>query len=532
MPRPDKKESVVFDLVEDNGPADAADGGPDAAGTEPSLLSRLPRPSRRTWVIAAAVVAAVAVTLVSVDLVRDHRRAELMRTSSVGVASLADPPEPTWTVPFDVPTGRASDAHLGQQLVVMDGLLVLPPTSTPGYPADSATGVFEAPPRFTGVVAVDPGSGEVAWRIPVDENPECGPSGYDASISTEVLVCVHGPDVDRQVLTITPDGTTRSRPLDLVEGERVFPGPDGMVVRTVRTGDPIGYLACDEAGNCPPRILDEGRSLRVAAEDAGTGAERWTSVIEFDPTISDSCQTWPADIDSTPDEPTYDPDLTTVSVGAESVVVAGCGLAATLSVDGTRLDLAGDLLDPAQVWVTELGSGRFAVEGDAAQTVVVNADGKILRTVQGRMSSGPAAPDAPDDLWFVTRTSGVGFAAVREDGSEAWTALQESRVALAARDVVVVNRENRLLGLDRATGAKMWGWADDDPRGLANFRTLTDGEAIAVQLLPQDGVGEGVLVAIDLGTGEELWEVPLTGAVVAVDGQLVEFTSDGVRGLG
>jgi outer membrane protein assembly factor BamB len=111
-------------------------------------------------------------------------------------------------------------------------------------------------------------------------------------------------------------------------------------------------------------------------------------------------------------------------------------------------------------------------------------------------------------------------------------ALDESRLALAARDVVVVNRGNRLLGLDRATGAKMWEWADDDPRGLAGFRTLTDGEIIAEQLLPQDGTGEGALVAIDLGTGDELWDVPLAGSVVAVDGYLVEFTSDGVRGLG
>jgi outer membrane protein assembly factor BamB len=303
-----------------------------------------------------------------------------------------------------------------------------------------------------------------------------------------------------------------------------------MVVRTVRTGEPIGYLACDESRNCPPRILEQGRSVRVTAEDAGTGAERWTSTLEFDPTLSDNCQTWPANADPS-DVPVTDPDLTMVNVGAESVSVEGCGVSATLSVGGVRLDPTDDAVI-GQVWVTELGSGRFAVEGDPGETVVVDAEGEILRTVQGRMSSSPTAPDAPDDLWFVTRRSGVGFAAVREDGSEAWMALEESRVALAARDVVIVNRGNRLVGLDRATGAKMWEWADDDPRGLANFRTLTDGETVAAQLLPQDGEGEGVLVAVDLGTGEELWEVPLVGSVVAVDGHLVEFTSDGVRGLG
>jgi hypothetical protein len=529
MPRPDKRESVVFDLVEDNGPGDAPEAGSDdAAGSRPSLLSRLPRPSRRTWVIAVAVVAAVAVTAASVDLVRDHRRAELMRTSSIGVASLADPPEEIWSVPFDVPAGEDSGVHLDQQVVVMDGLLVLPPTSAANYPTDPATGTFEALPGFTGIAAIDPGSGEVAWRVPVEENPVCGPTGYDASVSTEVLVCVHGPEDARQALTIAPDGATRSRPLDLAEGEQVFPGPDGMVVRTVRTGAPIGQLACDKWRNCPPGIADEGRGLLVTAEDAGTGAERWTSTVEFNMMLLDSCQTWSDDSD-----PTTDPDLTTVNIGVESVAVSGCGVSATWSVAGTRLDLAVDVADPYQTWVVELGSGRFAVQGISSQeTVVIDTAGNTLRTLDGWAQSGVTAPDARDDLWFVTQPSGNGVSAVRDDGSEAWSERYGSRVTLAGRDVVVVDRGRRLVGLDRATGAELWTWTNEDPRGLASFRTLTDGETVAVQFLRQDGVGGGALVAIDLATGEELWDVPMTGTAVAVDGHLVEFTPDGVRGLG
>jgi outer membrane protein assembly factor BamB len=534
MPRPDKQESVVFDLVEDNGPGDAPEVDVETATSlPPAFLPRLPRPSRRTWVIAAAAVAVVAVTVASLDLVRDQRRAELMRTSSIGVASLAGPPEETWTVPFDVPAGQDSGAYQGQPVVVMDGLLVLPPASRADHPADPATGMFEALPGFTGVVAVEPGSGEVAWRVPVEESPVCGPTGYDASVSAEVLVCVHGPDDARQVLSIRPDGATRSRPLDLAEGEQAFPGPDGMVVRTVRTGAPVGYVACDDSGNCPPSELDEGRELLVTAEDAGTGAERWTSTVEFDQTLSESCQTWLQNGDvPSPDDLVFDPDLTSVNVGAESVSVGGCGVSATLSVTGVRLDLAADVVASAEVWVTELGSGRFAVQGETAGTVVVDADGETLRTLDGWVQSGRTAPDAPGDQWFVTRPSGTGFAAVREDGSEAWTALEGAHLALAARDVVVVNRGNGLMGLDRATGAALWTWTDDESRGLANFRTLTDGETVAAQYLPQGGTGEGVLVALDLTTGEQLWDVPMAGSAVAVDGHLVEFTSAGLRGLG
>jgi hypothetical protein len=446
------------------------------------------------------------------------------------VASLAEPPEEIWTVPFDIPTRHGWDALQGQQIVVMDGLLVVPPGSMQDYAIDPATGVLETRPGFTGVVAVDPDSGEVVWRVPVEESPECGPTGYDASTSTEVLVCVHGAADAREALAITPDGATRSRPLDLAEGEQVSPGPDGLVVRTVRTGAEIGLIACHESGDCPPRSLDQGRALQVTAEDAGTGARRWMSIFEFDPTLSHTCLT--SDGDAPSDEPVIDLELTTVDVGAESVVVGGCGVSATLSVDGVPLDQAGDVADPSQIWVTELGSGRFALQGNGTETTVVNADGEVLRTLDGWPQSDRTSPDAPDDLWFVTRPSGIGFAAVREDGSEAWMALEDSRLALAGRDTVVVNRGNGLRGLDRATGAKIWNWADDDPRGLASFRTFTDGEIIAAQYLPQEGTGEGKLVALDLSTGEELWEVPIAGSVVAVGGHLVEFTSEGMRGLG
>lgn len=529
MPRPDKQDSVVFDLVEDNGPGGAADAGTDATpSTGPSLLSRLPRPSRRTWVIAAAVVAAVAVTGASVDLARDHRRAELMRTSPVGVASLAAPPEETWTVPFDVPAGQGSGANLGQEIVVMDGLLVLPPTSPTDDPADPAIGMFRALPGFTDIVAVEPGTGETAWRVPVDESPMCGPTGYDASVSTEVLVCVQGPEDARQALAITPDGGARARDLDPAEDEQVFPGPDGTVVRAVRTGEPV---ACEAAEGCPTPTLDQGRDLRVTVEDAGTGAERWTTTLEFDPALSNSCQTWVQTGDEPSTEPVFDLELAFVYVTAESITVDGCGVSAALSVSGTRLDLAGDVAS-GQVWVSELGSGRFAVEGDGRETLVVNEDGEVLHTLDGWVRSGRTSPDAPDDLWFVTHPSGNGLAAVREDGSEAWTAPAGADLALVARDVVIVNRGNRILGLDRVTGATRWTWSDDDPRDLAAFRTLTDGEVIAVERLPQDTTGGGQLVALDLDTGGELWDVPLTGSVVAVDGHLVEFTSSGLRGLG
>lgn len=554
MPRPAKQESVVFDLVEVNGPdgdayddangaadraadraANGADGGPDVpTELRPGPLVRLPRLSRRTWVLTAAVVAVVGVTVAVVDLVRDHRRAELMRTSPVGVESLADPPAETWAVRFDTPVERGQDVSMNQQVVIMDGLLVVPPTNAQSYWVDPVPGPGEPVlPGFKEVVAIDPASGGVAWRVPLGERPTCGPTGYDASTSTEVLVCVHGADDAREVLAIAPDGSTRTRSAELAEGEHVFPGPDGTAVRTVRTGDPAGEVDCDVSGTCSSGYLTPGRDVRVTAEDAVTGAERWTSIVEFDPMSSMNCEGTPDSGDWPTADSAPDPDVVAVSAGSETVVVDGCGVSATLSASGIRLDLVGDAGLTAPAWVTELGPGRFAVQGQRLRTTVVDEAGRTLHTLDGWIRTDATSPDAPADLWFVqTTTEAWGFEAVREDGSVAWSERYGQSVLLAGRDVVVVNRGNQVVGLERTTGAELWSWSSDDLTEMIRSRTLTDGETVALEYLSRDGSPDGLLVTLDLDTGKQLWHMPLTGPAIAVGGHLVEFTPEGVRGLG
>jgi outer membrane protein assembly factor BamB len=85
--------------------------------------------------------------------------------------------------------------------------------------------------------------------------------------------------------------------------------------------------------------------------------------------------------------------------------------------------------------------------------------------------------------------------------------------------------------LDRDTGEQVWAWEGGDMAGMSRYRTLTDGETVVLQHLPQDGIGRGLLVALDLGTGEQLWDAPVTGSVVAVDGHVVEVGSEGLAGL-
>ena len=543
MPRPDQQDPVVFELVEGEGP----DGVAQAVGAPPAdapgrRLPRLPRLSRRTWLVTAAVVAVLVAGTTAVDLVRDHLRAELMRTSPVGVASLADPPERGWTLPFDVPTPAGDEAYVDQPLVTMDGLLVLPPGTAQSYTVDPFTGLAEAVPvGFDDVVAVDPGSGEVAWRVPLDEDPVCGPTALDASMSVDALVCVHGPEDAREVLTVAPDGATRSRPADLADGEQVSPGPDGLLVRVTRTGGGAAAeeVLCDDLGTCTPSVLEQGRDVRVVAEDAATGAERWATTVEFRPTETVNCQQQVADSGRT----TVDTYRVTMRTGAESVVVDGCGVTATLSTLGVRLDLAGEpggtggagdegdeVLAPSSAWVTEMGGGLFAVEDGAMETLVVDDEGTVLRTLPGWVGVGTRAPDAPDDLWFASR-SPYGFDAVRADGSVAWTDRKSQSILLVGRDVVVADRGGRVVGLARETGDQVWAWDGGDMTGMARSRTLTDGRTVAMEHLPQDGKIGGLLVALDLGTGEERWIAPVAGTAVAVDGELVEISKDGLTGL-
>jgi outer membrane protein assembly factor BamB len=539
MPRPDQQEPVVFELVEGEGP----DGVAQAAGASPEgspgrRLPRLPRLSRRTWLLTAAAVAVVVAGVTAVDLVRDHLRGELMRTSPVGVASLEDPPERGWTVPFDVPTPEGDEAFVDQQLVVMDGLLVVPPGTAQSFVQDVRTGAVDpVQVGFEDVVAVDPGSGEVAWRVPLDENSVCGPSGYDASVSTDALVCVQGPADAREVLTIAADGGTRTRTVGLPPGEEIFPGPDGTVIRVgrvVRLGDPVEKVVC-ELGVCTPPVLTEGRDVRVTAEDAATGAESWRSTVEFVPVDTVNCQQVGDEFEAG----SVDADQVTVSAGAETVTVEGCGISGVLSMGGVRLDLAGDAEADAggssgggHAWVTELGPDVYAVQADPMRTVVVDGTGKVLRTLKGWVQGTAVSPDAPDDLWFVTtRSAGYGFDAVRDDGSVAWTDRYSQGIPLVGRDVVVVDRGGRVAGLDRDTGEQVWAWEGGDMAGMSRYRTLTDGETVVLQHLPQDGIGRGLLVALDLGTGEQLWDAPVTGSVVAVDGHVVEVGSEGLAGL-
>lgn len=530
MPRPDQEEPVVFDLVEDGADGaqdDGSDGpGADEAGAGRALrLPRLPRLSRRGWLRVGAAVLAVAVTLTAVDLLREQRRAELMAGSPVGVVSLSSPPEETWSLPYDR-SGASVAPGLDQQVVVMDGLLVLPPATVYDAVAQDGGGPGEGPPGFDGVVAVDPASGEIAWRVPVGEEATCAPAGYDATLTTDVLTCVHGPAGEREIVAIGADGAARTRPADEGENETVFPGPDGSVVRARRTGPPPRKVVCEETGVCTPREVSDGRDVRVVLEDATTGTERWRADVAFTPVDAIAC----AEHGDGP-EATVDADRVSVTTSARSVVLEGCGVYATFALGGARIDQV-DALGDVWSWVQELGPGRFAVGSASGRGVVVDEEGDVVTELDGSVKPAPASPDAPGVLWFVDDPAGNGFDAVRADGTVVWSERYGTRVLLTTRDAVVVERGPEIVGLDPASGAELWTWRDDEPQHRSPFRAVTDGETVAVAFWPQELPGTGELVALDVRAGTERWRTGLDGTVVAVGGRLVEVSDGGLHGLG
>jgi outer membrane protein assembly factor BamB len=132
---------------------------------------------------------------------------------------------------------------------------------------------------------------------------------------------------------------------------------------------------------------------------------------------------------------------------------------------------------------------------------------------------GVGSPAVADGRVFVAegsivddRASTVGYALDAGDGSVAWrrTLAEGANVtgeAAVAGDRVLF-RVNDLVAHDRASGERLWRYADED-RGTAGEVAL-DPEA-GVAYLALLGVAENELVALDLSSGEVRWSRTVGG---------------------
>jgi outer membrane protein assembly factor BamB len=557
---PDEGDAFVFELVEDDTPAGAAPGAPGdgAAGVDEHELreSRLsasgsPGRKRRTTAQVAAVLAIVLGTGLAVDGARDHERMQRMHDVPGGVTDLSSPLEETWAWGSTVGPGESTTdvAVLGDVLAVESD---------------------------DGLVALDPATGEEAWTVPLRQDADCGPMvpATWTRPATETLVCLQGTGHDREVVVVGPDGATSSpRELGAADARRYGPphtGPDGTVLRARRVGPPsavdLGNARCTDAGECSGTVR-AGRDLVLRAEDAATGEERWTVTVPFRPVDAVQCTrrygaAWGSSENRLVLSGQLVPDAFGARVTAGLVEVDGCGVQTAVTPGGTLL---GADLEPGTGLVTSLGRGRYvgtSFEGVARATLYA-ADGGVVGEITGYPLSPQTTDEAEPEAVLGVDEPGRRLRAYEPDGTPRWDITLQSGgqefLAQVGDTAVVTTGAGSVRGLDLATGEERWTWDGTDPSvedpggyfGTAHVvQAFTDGELVLL-LTEEEAGGTQGLVALDADSGAVVWdragggavtsfdptaggsvEQGVVGGLVAVDGNLLEVTPRGVRGLG
>lgn len=560
---PDEGDAFVFDLVDDDAAAGDVPAGSTGSGTTPDAgfaaadpsASGSPGRKRRAAAQTAAVLAIVLGTGLAVEGIRDHERIERMRDIPGGVADVSRPLEEKWVWAGAVGSGASATADV----VVLGGVLA--------FRSDD------------GLVALDPSTGQEAWTVRLRGNADCGPMASPAwtDPASAALVCLQGTGngAEREVVAVGPDGATSApRVLDAADTRRYglpHVGPDGMVLRAKRAGPlsaiDLGDAACTAAGECSGTVR-AGRDLLLRAEDAATGAARWTVTVPFRAADAVQCArtfggSWGGSDTRLVLSGQLTPDTFGARVTAGLVDLNGCGIEASVTSDGVVL---GTEIEPGRGGVVMLGVARYAgvsFEG-VARASLYAADGAAV----GEITGYPLSPSATDEVGPVTLLAvdepARRLRAYEPDGTPRWDIVLQSGgqefLAQVGDTAVVTSGAGTVRGLDLATGAERWVWGGSAPVSADDgayfgsvhvVQAFTDGESVLLLTEREAGGGTQGLVALDAASGAVLWDRagggPITafgladggtveqgvvGDLIAVDGNLLEVTPRGVRGLG
>ncbi|MFD6139715.1 PQQ-binding-like beta-propeller repeat protein [Promicromonospora sp. NPDC060271] len=554
---PEPGGAFVFDLVDDGAadpaaplapPAAAAvddpDGErPDADGAVPGEPSAGSGRMLRGAAPVAAVLAIVLGTGLAMDGVRDAARSERMRDVHGGVVDVSAPLTETWAWEGAVGSRIAVEEGLGIEVAVLGDVLA-----------------FESGAEL---VALSAATGAEAWTVPLGADPDCGPTGSTGwgQVTTSALVCLGGPETDRAVTVIGPDGVVSAQRVLSAADTRRFgeprPGPGGTVVRAERTGrvptSGLGDGECTELGECTGTVR-AGQDLTVRAEDAVTGAERWRVTIPFRPTPADQCANWygtswdgsgtAVNLNSM-----LDPGGFGARVTDRLVQLYGCGVEAVITADGVLL---GTEIEPGTGSVESLRSGGYTsyTYSEDVRTVLYDSAGTVVGEIDGYAAEPSAVDGSGPDTLLGVGEPGAKVTAYEADGTPRWdaevTTDAQSFLAQAAGTAVVLTGGGTVRGLDLASGEERWAWngtaPDEYGADLYVSRSFTDGQFVL--LVVENGYGSAGLVSLDAVSGEMAWEqhgedAALGGAgqvggsgLLAIDGNILEVTPDGVRGLG
>ncbi len=408
-------------------------------------------------------------------------------------------------------------------------------------------------------VALDLDGGETAWSVPVGDDAVCGSwSPWDvAGAFARTLVCLAGAGVpfswSGPDAAVPTTGTATVTVLDAagevlghreveLDGALLAPGPAGGLVRVERVGEPgepVGAPVAVDPGAGETIDGVRGRDAVVTLEDALTGDVRWRHDLPFQH-VPWSCTTWDAQTGGEQ----VDAEATVVSATETMVDVAGCGLAATFSPSGDRLD------DPdlPTDGVVPLAGGGFLVDSDRQGSTgtlradrVLRADGTFLLDVPGEVLD-PQSTDDPDPGVLLVR-DGIDVRAYDDEGARLWTydgvRVPEAVYALAG-GTAVVGTGNTVVGLDAMTGEQTWSrfvddLAGDDARSAMVTQSFTDGRCVILALVdPATGLHPRT-VALELSTGSVVWESDAGGewaSFLTVQGRLLRWDGVSVSLLG
>lgn len=354
------------------------------------------------------------------------------------------------------------------------------------------------------------------WTVAVAPGAEIVPA-VGAVVTADARLTAYAPD-DGTVLwrsQVLGDRTTcvpgRGEPAREVVVCLASTGWRDQVARltTVRsvTGEVLGERVVEIAGPSVASVGDadvvrawwRDGEVVVVREDAATGEVRWEH------TFAHSGVGRGGDV--------------TVGVRRGVVDVLAPGIAATLTEDGRELA-------DEEVWtIVQLHDGRYVGNQYGHGTATVfTAAGKPAFRVKGRVLEA-ALSDGSVPGVIVTNTFGAIVGVDAATGSRLWSAPGVGIRAVARVDGrVVVQTDSSYRSIDVRSGDEVW---SVDLDGTGPWPVLTDGESL---LVPEGGRGDGpglVSIALDDGTLEWRWSLPAdTFQVAAVEGRLFLLGAD------
>ena len=471
-------ETVHVEIVEDDDGPSLLPADRPAPGEAPETRPRR-RGRRPAWIAAGGIVAVVLAVgggAALLDERREQTRWDALEEAGWPLVDLSEPLAEVWR----------SD---GGWLLTQEG----------------DTAVLETYGSRPSYRAVDVGTGETVWELPMQGDEWCQPwyrqgavrEPYDAMnlgglATTGVVVCLPGGGWDG---TPVPPGTgTSVRSLDIAAGSERgvatvsgrFLGMEmderGLVVVTVRESGTLGVarvelpevrIAWDTTTDVLPdpeylwnspvlgdgivRVVDATGAVQAVLDDE-TGVVTDDAPGELDPGVFAASLLWP--------------DGSTVSLQREAT---GAGVGSGLVVTGPD------------------GDERFSVVGDLV--------------LSGRWDGSFA------DRLLVVRAQGDGVevaALDMETGEEIWTrpttTVEALFGAVAQVDGVLLTAGETMAALDVRTGETLWSMPAPYSFGMS---VVTDGTRV---LVPGSEAGESFVSALDLRSGAEVWRMPVEGA--------------------